>query len=326
MLGKYLYQHRLYILAYIITSVLFAFSFLLYRLPLAAVLYPAFVSTVICAFLLVLDFLSFRKKHLLLLAVSELNLPSAYDLPSPASIDDEDYRRIITLITEEIEKKERLSESRYSDMTDYYTAWAHQIKTPIASMRLRLEGEDSETSRKLLSDLGRTEQYVDMVLAFIRLDSSSTDYVFREHELDTIIKDAVKKFSGEFIARRLHLEYEPTGIKLVTDEKWLSFVIEQVLSNALKYTKEGGITIRAEASVLLISDTGIGIEKSDLPRIFEKGYTGEIGRSEKKASGIGLYLCRRICSNLGISVSAESEPGVGTTVKLDLSQKKATIY
>ena len=117
------------------------------------------------------------------------------------------------------------------------------------------------------------------------------------------------------------LEYEPTELQIVTDEKWLSFVIEQILSNALKYTKSGSVKIYLERpKILCIEDTGIGIAPEDLPRIFENGYTGYNGRSDKKASGIGLYLCRRVCDNLGVGISAESELDKGTVIRLDLEQ------
>ena len=152
----------------------------------------------------------------------------------------------------------------------YYTLWAHQIKTPIASIRLNQQNEDSEFSRRVAEDLQRIEQYVDMVLAFLRLDSDSTDYVFMEYDLDGIVRSAVKKFSTQFIRRRINLVYEPLGKKVVTDEKWLSFVVEQVLSNALKYTPSGTVGIYIEEpTTLCISDTGIGIAPEDLPRIFE---------------------------------------------------------
>jgi len=209
------------------------------------------------------------------------------------------------------------------EMIDYYTLWAHQIKTPIASMRLTLQNEDSPLARKLMAELFHIEQYVEMVLVFLRLDSKTTDYLFREYSLDEIIRQAVKKFAGEFIGRKLKLEYEPVDVKVVTDEKWLSFVIEQVLSNALKYTPSGKITISMEKDrVLCIRDTGMGIAPEDLPRIFEKGYTGYLGRQDKRASGIGLYLCKRICRNLGHGILAESVPGQGTAIRIDLSQRQ----
>ncbi len=228
----------------------------------------------------------------------------------------------MALLQEARRAQETEAARRYADMVDYYTLWAHQIKTPIASMRLTLQNEDSPLSRRLTAELGRVERYVEMVLAYLRLDADSTDYVLRECELDPIVRGAVKKFSGEFIERKLALDFRPTGARVLTDEKWLSFVLEQLLSNALKYTPEGRISVYMEVpATLCISDTGIGIAPEDLPRIFEQGFTGRNGRRDKRASGLGLYLCRRVCRSIGHGISAESEPGKGTTVRLDLSRK-----
>ena len=193
-------------------------------------------------------------------------------------------------------------------------------------MRLTLQNEDTPLSRRLTAELGRVERYVEMVLAYLRLDADSTDYVLRECDLDPIVRGAVKKFAGEFIDRHLTLECPPTNIRVLTDEKWLSFVLEQLLSNALKYTPEGKISIHMEApATLCIADTGIGIAPEDLPRVFEQGYTGYNGRGDKRASGLGLYLCRRVCRNLGHTISAESELGRGTTIRLDLSRKRLNV-
>lgn len=213
------------------------------------------------------------------------------------------------------------ADNRYRDAIEYYTTWAHQIKTPIASMRLALQGEDTALFRRLLSDLSRTEQYVEMVMAFLRLEDAPGDYVFREVALDEVLRQALRRFSAEFIDRRLRLDYTPTGLTVLTDEKWLCFVLEQLLSNALKYTREGSITVElAGERVLAIRDTGIGIAPEDLPRIFEKGYTGQNGRADKRASGLGLYLCSRICRNLGVGLTVKSTSGVGTTLLLDFTQ------
>ena len=241
-------------------------------------------------------------------------------------MEDADYQQIIQLLADEQAQFHTAMNQRYEDMVAYYTIWAHQIKTPIASMRLTMQNEDSSLSRKLSGDLFRIEQYVEMVMMFLRLDSDSTDYVIREHDLDVIVRQAVRKFAGEFIARKIQLVYEPVNTKVITDEKWLSFVVEQVLSNALKYTPSGSITISLEApKTLCIRDTGMGIALEDLPRIFEKGYTGYHGRADKKATGIGLYLCRRICNNLGHTLTVKSTVDVGTTVAIDLSQRKLEI-
>lgn len=159
-----------------------------------------------------------------------------------------------------------------------------------------------------------------MVLAFLRLDSDHSDYVFREHDVETIMRREVRKFAPEFISRKIGLQLDDIHKQLVTDEKWLGFVFGQILSNALKYTREGCISIYIAGETLCIEDTGIGISPEDLPRIFEKGYTGANGRQELSSSGLGLYLCKKICQNLGIGISASSAPGKGTVISLDLSQ------
>lgn len=244
------------------------------------------------------------------------------DFPGVECIEDKDYQEIIESLQKEIAEFEISSSTAYENMIDYYTVWVHQIKTPIASMKLNLQNEDSLLSRKLLSDLLRIEQYVEMVLAYLRLDSSTSDYVFREYLIDTVVRQSVKKFASEFITRKIRLDYQPIAGTVITDDKWLTFVLEQVLSNALKYTGEGGsvkIYIK-EPRILCIEDSGIGIAKEDLPRIFEKGYTGYNGHADKRASGIGLYLCNRICKNLGVGITADSEVGKGTTICMNLEQ------
>ena len=167
--------------------------------------------------------------------------------------------------------------------------------------------------------------YVEMVLTFLRLDSDSTDYVIREISLDDVIKPAIRKFARDFITKKLTMDFTETNFKAISDEKWLSFVIEQVLSNAVKYTNNGGIKIYMESGVLCIEDTGIGISAEDLPRVFENGYTGFNGREDKRASGIGLYLCKRICDNLGHKISAESTPGAGTKIRIDMNRRTVGI-
>ena len=318
---KYLRQKRRTILTGFAFALLFAVSFFLYRLPVEAVLYPALLCAALGAFLLILDFRKVKRKHEELTRIRTITDARTAYFPADETIQNADYREIIRLLCEEHAAFQTETNCKYEDMTGYYTVWAHQIKTPIASMRLSLQNEDSALSRKLTGDLFRIEQYAEMVLTYLRLDSGSTDYVFREYELDEIVKEAVKKYSAEFIGRKLRLVYAPLHTTVVTDEKWLSFVIEQVLSNALKYTPAGSITISLVGEkTLRIADTGIGIAPSDLPRIFENGYTGFNGRLDKRASGLGLYLCRRVCTQLGHSITASSVIGEGTAIDIDLSQ------
>ena len=339
--ADYLSKKAKPILVVIVFSAIFCGSFILYRLPVEAAVYPAFICALIGLALLLFDARKAYQKHMRLRELLALSSELLRDFPEAATMDDEDYQAIIGMLRDERIRRENRSEERFSEMIEYYTLWAHQIKTPIASMRLQLQNDDSDSARHLLEDLFRIEQYVEMVLCYLRLDSNSTDYVFRQVPLDDVIKQALKKFAGQFIRRKISLAYNPTGQTVTTDEKWLLFVVEQVLSNALKYTPAGGvIAIEAEGTegsdgakiagtknsesgpILLIRDTGIGIAPEDLPRIFEKGYTGKTGRIDMKASGIGLYLCRRICKNLGHGIRAESTPEQGTVICIDLSRKR----
>lgn len=317
----YIKQRQKGIFAFALFCTVFFCTFILYHLPIEAVLYPTLLCTFFGMIFVAVDFLHVKKKQRHLAEIGELAAAMMSSMPEIESMEDEEYQAIIEKLKNEVSDLETFTSTRYQDMMEYYTVWVHQIKTPIASMRLTLQNEDTPFSRKLSSDLFRIEQYVEMVLAFLRLDSTSGDYVFREYGIDTIVKQTVSKFASEFIDRKIRLEYEPTNTMVVTDDKWLSFVIEQVLSNALKYTREGRIRISMqEPKTLCIEDTGIGIAPEDLPRIFEKGYTGYNGRRDKKASGIGLYLCKRICKNLGIEISVASEVDKGTSVHMNLEQ------
>lgn len=262
------------------------------------------------------------KRHKTLQSLARLPEGMEKLLPEPRNMEEANYTYIIERLCALQRDLNAVAEEKCARQASTAATWAHQIKTPIAAMRLQLQNEDTPQSRALLLELGRIEQYVEMQLACQRLNSDSTDYLFRECDLDAIIRTALRRFSGEFIARKLRLDYSGVCLRVVTDEKWLGFVLEQLLSNALKYTRHGGISIYMEGEfTLCIQDTGVGIAPDDLPRIFENGYTGLNGRTDMRASGLGLHLCKRICHNLGHEISAESTPGVGTIIRLDLKQR-----
>jgi len=313
------------ILLYIITLALLKFVFFLYNLPSDALNYGFLLVLVLAGILFFIDFCEFYKRHKELVLVEKNMQDALLDLPEPDTLIENDYQDLLDKL-EEIRRKLKSEEliSR-QEMQDYYGMWVHQIKTPIASMHLILQKEDSEDSRRLRAELFRVEQYVQMVLCFLRLDSDFTDYVIKEYRVDDIIRPAVRRLAPQFIMKKLALEYEHTDEVALTDEKWLGFVVEQVLSNAVKYTSEGSISIKCDGDRLVISDTGIGIAAEDLPRIFDKGYTGFNGRADRKASGIGLYLCRRICDNLGHSIKVESAAGQGTTITIGLRRNKLEV-
>ena len=319
---RYLQSKLGVILLFLAFGVVLAFSFVLYRLPAEAVLYPAALCVLLGVGVLLLDFFRVRRRHMVLRDLKEIDA----ELPEVRDIEAEDYREIVRLLRGANREARTRSETDMAAMVDYYTLWVHQIKTPIAAMRLRLQDEDSELSRALLSDLGRIERYVSMVLTYLRLENGATDYVIKETDLDSVIRPVLRQFAGEFISRKLKLDYTPAGRKVLTDGKWLSFVVEQVLSNALKYTPSGSVSISMEdPATLVVRDTGIGIPPEDLPRVFERNYTGLAGRADTRASGIGLSLCKSVCDRLGHTISIESTPGEGTSVRIDLSARKLEI-
>ena len=296
-----------------------AVIFFLYRLPL-----EPFIYVLLLAFFLGLAafFVSFAKelskaKKRELMIHSELT--EDY-LPEADTLAEADYQEMIRMLKRQLISLQNEYASQHQDEVDYYTAWVHQIKTPIAVMRMELGACDEENRRVLEAEVFRIEQYVDMVLQFIRLDGGS-DLVVKEYPLDELIRETVRKFAPQFVAKRLGLCYEGTDLTVITDKKWFSCILEQIISNAIKYTPSGNITITADNGLLSISDTGIGIAPEDIPRVFEKGFTGENGRLEKRSSGLGLYLCRKASDLLSIPLSVESTVGSGSRFSLDLSGK-----
>ena len=317
----YMHDHLWRNLTLVFGLCLMGLIMVLYQIPKQTILYCLeFALVIIFCSMLVEYYRYYKSFYARRNLLQSIQYHTTEELPPAINYMEEEYREIIHQLFKE--KKEELDrkEASYQELKDYIMMWAHQIKTPIAAMRLTLQNTDSSFSRKLSVELARVEQYVDMVLCYFRLDTDTRDYVIAVYDLDDILRQALRKFAGQFIGKKIHLDYQPLNAQIMTDEKWLLFVIEQILSNALKYTQQGCVSIYLESpKILCIRDTGMGIAAEDLPRIFEKGYTGYNGRTDKKASGLGLYLCARICRNLGHGISAESEPDKGTVIKLNLN-------
>ena len=317
--GKYLYRMRGTVIWTVLAAICFGVMFALTGVDMRAVWYPLILIVVFGLGFLVAGFLRFRERQRTLQRILHGEGPYGEALPEPADLLEEDYRALVTS-AEEAHRAEKDSwEAERKDTEDYYAVWVHQIKAPIAVMKVLLQQEDTRENQELASELFRIEQYADMALHYIRLGDDASDLVLQEYDLDGIIRKAIRKYAGQFIRKRLRLVYRGTDVRVLTDEKWLSFIIEQLLSNAVKYTGKGTITIEVnEKKQLSISDTGIGIAAEDLPRIFEKGFTGYNGRLDKKSTGIGLYLCRTAADKLGHRLTARSEPGQGSCFTIDL--------
>ena len=322
----YIKQNIKVIFLFIVFALVFGIVFSLYDLEIEAIYYSVMLCSFIGLIYICINFINYYKKHIQLYKLQNEISISLENLPSPKTLMEEDYTNLILNLNKEYKTYISKSDIAKSDMIDYYTMWVHQIKTPISALKLLIQTSESEISSDLSSELFKIEQYVEMVLSYIRLGSNKNDFVLKEYDLDNIIRQAVRKYAPLFIRKKISLDFQPTNYKVLTDEKWLVFVIEQLLSNAIKYTNKGKISIYSlENKKLVIEDTGIGISKEDIPRIFDKGFTGYNGRTDKKATGLGLYLCKNILDKLSHKISIESEVGVKTKVILDLAMVNVNI-
>ena len=310
--------------------VIFGILFYLYDIPFDAIIYGCELSFVWCAVCLFIDFYKYYKRHKLLHINREQFFDDAEQLPEHMDIIEYDYQELAKELYQA--KQELISKNRIAkkELLDYYGMWVHQIKTPIAALDILLQNtermlyrlDEKEMMQEAISvsdmkmELFKIEQYVEMALNYLRVEDISSDLVFKKQELDDMVRQVIRKYAKIFISKKIKMDFKPTKVSIVTDEKWFIFVLEQLISNALKYTKKGQISIYMKEKSLVIEDTGIGIPAEDLPRVFEKGFTGYNGRENKKSTGIGLYLCKNIMDKLQWNITADSEVGRGPKIYL----------
>lgn len=320
---SYLKRHLSnYSLFFLFTGV-FAIVFSLYTLPVEPVLYAAIICVYIGLIFSLIDFSRYYNRHRQLKDLQKTITLHIDTLPFARDLIEQDYLDLLKRLHDEKGYVISKADQARTNLIDYFTLWVHQIKTPIAAMDLLIQSQENEKEHnpELSIELFKIEQYVEMVLQYLRLDHMSSDLLLKKYSLDDLVKQAIRKYAKLFIRKKIRLSLSELNRTVLTDEKWIGFVIEQLLSNAIKYTKEGTISIYMDTKAeqtLVIEDTGIGIELEDLPRVFEKGFTGYNGRSDKKSTGIGLYLCKEIATKLSHKISIQSDVGKGTKVLIDL--------
>ena len=296
--------------------VIFGILFYLYDIPFDAIIYGCELSFVWCAVCLFIDFYKYYKRHKLLHINREQFFDDAEQLPEHMDIIEYDYQELAKELYQA--KQELISKNRIAkkELLDYYGMWVHQIKTPIAALDILLQNteqflyeEDIVNSRinKRLEIIQESIPVSDMKMELFKIE---------QYAVDDMVRQVIRKYAKIFISKKIKMNFKPTGRYIVTDDKWFVFVLEQFISNALKYTKKGQISIYMKEKSLVIEDTGIGIPAEDLPRIFEKGFTGYNGRENKKSTGIGLYLCKNIMDKLQWNITVDSEVGSGTKIYL----------
>lgn len=233
-------------------------------------------------------------------------------------------QRMNKAMNDEIEKY-AVSSKEYRE---YIELWIHEIKTPIASSKLIIENNPSEITQSLSEDLDVVNYYIEQALFYSRSNNVEKDYIIKEIELRDLVNAVIRRNSKDFIRNRIKLTLDALEYTIYTDSKWLEFILNQIVVNAIKYHKDNPC-IRIYANerdnniALTVEDNGIGISEKDIPMIFERGYTGRTGRLYTKSTGIGLYLCKSLCDKLGLSISIQSEEFMYTKVTIIFPKAKA---
>lgn len=321
----YIRSRLKYLLLLFILLIIFFSTWALWGNDVSAALYCMGLCAFVCAAFFAADFVRTYRRHKELEALKAALSDYMSALPAMPDVVTEDYRELAQMCREELKNKIVALDRVHNETIEYYTMWVHQIKTPLAALSLIL-GDDGDPRAR--EELFKIERYAEMALRFPRTGSLKSDLVLARQDIDALIRESVKKYSVLFIGSRVTLQLEKTGICAVTDGKWFCFMLEQFISNAVKYTRASGraaggtvkISAGSRPRSVVILDTGIGIRQEDVPRVFERGYTGINGRVDKRASGIGLYTAKTVADALGVYLSLTSEEGKGTRVEIVLPE------
>lgn len=239
-------------------------------------------------------------------------------MPESPRLQDRLYREILRFSNKSVIEKINETEDARRDYKEYIESWVHEVKTPITAMQLICENHRDETTRKIRMELAKVDNQVEMALYYARLEQANKDYLIHSVDLKEPVKNVILRNRAYLIQNQMQVELHMEETSVSTDEKWVEFLLNQVISNCIKYRQDEDSlitisTVRKDRSLLLVvEDNGMGIPKDELGRIFEKGFTGKKGRSKKASTGIGLYLCSRLCEKLSIGLRCESEEGAYT--------------
>lgn len=305
--------------------------FMYLRIPLVIILLTWFIWFLPLLAYMVLNYIKWSRyindiRRVLQELDKKYLLPEVIDEPN--FLLGEEINDVLRELSKSMHENVKHYRTEQEEYREYIEMWIHEIKTPIASSRLVIENNYNDVTRKIDYQIDRIDNFIEQVLYYTRSDEVSKDYIIKELELDSIVKKVVKKNYRDFISKKIKLEIEEIKETIYSDSKWVEFIVNQILVNSVKYTKEkeGVIKISANSQgnsvVLIIEDNGVGIIERDLDRIFEKGFTGENGRRFGKSTGIGLYLCKRLCDKLGLGLKLESKLNKGTKVRIIFPRDK----
>ena len=234
----------------------------------------------------------------------------------------EEINHILKVVSRDMHENIKYYIDNQKEYKEYIETWVHEIKTPIASSKLIIENNNNEVTKKIDTQIDKVENFVEQVLYYSKSDNVEKDYIIKELNLKDVVTNTVKRNYRDFISKSIKLELEDIDNIIYSDQKWVEFILNQVISNAIKYskTKDAKVHISSKnienAVILTIKDNGVGICEKDINRVFEKGFTGENGRIFGKSTGIGLFLCDKLCNKLGLVLAIESDLNIGTVVRI----------
>ncbi len=252
------------------------------------------------------------------ISIDEYLISEVMELPEQA--EDQVYYQLLKMAGKSMLEQIGEVERERLEYKEYIEQWIHEIKTPITAMKLLCENHRTDWTKELLLELEKTNRFTEQALYYARSEHTEKDYSVREMALSQVVHQAIADNKYLLLQGGMRLEVEEMQDTVYSDEKWVRFILNQLIANAVKYRTEQPVLRisthkRQDQVVLVVEDNGIGIAASDLPRIFEKGFTGQNGRMVQQSTGIGLYLCKRLCEKLGIGIAAESSEQ-GTAISL----------
>ena len=327
--SEYLKAHLLHIVLLILTLTITAFSLSLFRIDPFSIFFLILVpSAILLTGFLVTYSIKSRYYNQLIKTLEHLDQKSLIPelISWPSFLEGQILYRILKTVGKDMNDQIGLYRRNAQDYREFVESWVHEIKTPIASMKLMIENHPEITNLGIGEDLEQIEDYITQALFYARSGSVEKDYMIRPLSLDTAVNPIIRKNARTFIRKKISLKTEGLDLTVYSDPKWLEFILSQLLTNALKYLdsqKDTPPTILIEAHqdhsevTLSIQDNGIGIPQNELPRVFDKGFTGSNGRRQNtRSTGLGLYLCKKLCDRLGLGIRLFSEPSIGTTVQV----------
>ena len=274
---------------------------------------------------ILIEYMKYRKYFSNINNILE-SLDKKYLLPEvlqePNFMVGENINDILKELSRDMHEQVKHYRNIQEEYREYIEMWVHEIKTPIASSKLLIENNTNEVTRKIDTQMDRIENYVEQVLYYSRSDEVGKDYIIKKVGLSKLVKDVIKRNQRDFISKRISLQLGDLDEIIYSDTKWVEFILNQIIGNAIKYSKGKDDKIEiylkkiSSAVVLTIKDHGVGIIERDLNRVFEKGFTGENGRKFGKSTGIGLYLCKKLTDKLGLGLQVQSEENVGTEISI----------